>query len=103
MSQGGANITYLGHATTLIELDGCRLLTDPVLRDRVIHLRRVAPLDRAPIGAVDAILLSHGHWDHLDLPSLRGLGRSLRLVVPRGLGGDHRLRGARLTPSPLLR
>ena len=86
MSQGGANITYLGHATTLIELDGCRLLTDPVLRDRVIHLRRVAPLDRAPIGAVDAILLSHGHWDHLDLPSLRGLGRSLRLVVPRGLG-----------------
>jgi L-ascorbate metabolism protein UlaG (beta-lactamase superfamily) len=86
VSQGGARITYLGHATTVIELDGCRLLTDPVLRDRVAHLRRVVPLDRALAGGVDAALVSHGHWDHLDLPSLRGLGRSLRLVVPSGLG-----------------
>src|SRR5688500_7073627 len=65
-------LTWLGHATALLELAGARLLTDPVLRDRVAHLRRRVP-PPAPPGRLDAVLLSHLHHDHLDLPSLRRL------------------------------
>jgi L-ascorbate metabolism protein UlaG (beta-lactamase superfamily) len=77
-------VRYIGHGTVLIELDGVRLLTDPLLRSRVAHLRRAVPLDDPP-ESVDAVLLSHGHYDHLDLPSLRTLGPSTRIVAPRGL------------------
>jgi L-ascorbate metabolism protein UlaG (beta-lactamase superfamily) len=60
-----------------------RLLTDPLLRPRVAHLRRVAP-PAAPIGRqVDAVLISHVHRDHLDLPSLR-IVEARQFVVPRG-------------------
>lgn len=66
----------------LIELDGVRFLTDPLLRKRVAFLRRAVPLEAT--GDVDAILISHGHYDHLDLPSLRMVAE--KIVVPRGLG-----------------
>jgi L-ascorbate metabolism protein UlaG (beta-lactamase superfamily) len=74
-------VQYIGHATVLIELDGVRLLTDPLLRNQVAHLRRAVRLE--PVGEVDAVLLSHAHHDHLDLPSLRMV--SARIVAPRGL------------------
>jgi L-ascorbate metabolism protein UlaG (beta-lactamase superfamily) len=77
-------VTYLGHSTTLIELDGVRLLTDPILRRRVAHLLRAGPVPDPDIPA--AVLVSHGHLDHLDLASLRGLPRETQVVVPRGLG-----------------
>lgn len=65
-------------------MDGVRLLTDPVLRNRVGPLRRqAAPPDTSHL-AVDAVLISHLHWDHLDLPSLRLLGRDTHLIVPTG-------------------
>jgi L-ascorbate metabolism protein UlaG (beta-lactamase superfamily) len=76
-------VTYLGHATTLVELDGVRLLTDPVLRRRVAHLLRAKPVPS--VGETDAVLISHGHLDHLDRASLRRLPRSAAVVVPRGL------------------
>ena len=81
-----ARVTYVGHATVLVELDGVRLLTDPVLRRRVLHLRRrdVASMDA--LRGLDAILVSHAHWDHLDVPSLTRLGRDVRIVLPRGAG-----------------
>ncbi len=79
-------MTWLGHSTVLVDLDGVRLLTDPVLRARVAHLRRVAPVDVRALRGVDATLVSHVHYDHLDLPSLESLGRSLPVVVPRGTG-----------------
>ena len=77
-------VRYIGHGTVLIELDGVRLLTDPLFRARVAHLRRAVPLEDPP-QSVDAVLLSHGHYDHLDLPSLRTLGPSTRVVAPREL------------------
>jgi L-ascorbate metabolism protein UlaG (beta-lactamase superfamily) len=77
-------LTWLGHATVLVELAGVRLLTDPVLRPRVLHLRRHGPAPGVP--AVDAALLSHLHYDHLDLPSLRMLEPTPRLVCPAGAG-----------------
>ena len=77
-------ITWIGHSTVLIELDGVRLLTDPLLRKRVAHLRRVVDVPPGAGSNADAVLISHLHYDHLDLPSLRRLDRSRLLVVPRG-------------------
>jgi L-ascorbate metabolism protein UlaG (beta-lactamase superfamily) len=82
-----ARIEYVGHATVLIDLDGVRLLTDPLLRNRVAHLRRAAQVDAKALRGIDAVLISHAHYDHLDLPSLEKLGKKLPVVVPRGLGG----------------
>jgi L-ascorbate metabolism protein UlaG (beta-lactamase superfamily) len=82
-----AQATWIGHGTVLIDLDGVRLLTDPLLRDRVAHLRRHAPLPPpGDLRAIDAVLLTHLHRDHLDLPSLRRIGRQVPIVVPRGGG-----------------
>lgn len=79
-------LRWLGHSTVLLDLDGVRLLTDPLLRRRVVHLRRAAPLAAESLEAVDAVLVSHVHYDHLDLPSLRRIGRETRVVVPQGAG-----------------
>ncbi len=81
-----ASIQYVGHATTLVDLGGVRLLTDPLLRNRVAHLRRVAKVDPGALRGVDAVLISHLHYDHLDLPSLQKLGRDMPVVAPRGAG-----------------
>jgi L-ascorbate metabolism protein UlaG (beta-lactamase superfamily) len=77
-------ITWLGHSTTLVETVGARVITDPLLRGRVAHLRRAAP-PVGPIDGIDAVLISHAHRDHLDLPSLKRLPR-VPVVVPRGVG-----------------
>lgn len=78
-------ITWWGHATTTIEANGTRLLTDPVLTSRIAHLRRrrgPAPLPEA--GRCDAVLISHMHADHLHLTSLPLVAPDAALVVPRG-------------------
>jgi L-ascorbate metabolism protein UlaG (beta-lactamase superfamily) len=84
-SGSGNGITYIGHATVLIELGGVRLLTDPVLRTRIAHLRRHGPAPEVPAD-LDAVLISHMHHDHLDLPSLRLLSGPPRALAPRGAG-----------------
>ena len=67
-----ARVTWIGHGTALVDLDGVRLLTDPLLRNRVAHLRRHVPPPAAEaLRDLDAVLLTHLHRDHLDLPSLR--------------------------------
>jgi L-ascorbate metabolism protein UlaG (beta-lactamase superfamily) len=80
-------IEYVGHATVFVDLDGVRLLTDPLLRNRVAHLRRALPVSARAHRGLDAVLVSHAHYDHLDLPSLEKLGKKLPIVLPRGLGG----------------
>jgi len=77
----------------LLELDGVRLLTDPVLRSRMLHLRRSGRVDLERVRDVDAALVSHAHWDHLDLPSLDRLAGEPQVVVPRGMGATLRRRG----------
>jgi L-ascorbate metabolism protein UlaG (beta-lactamase superfamily) len=85
--RGELAITWVGHATVLVEIDGMRLLTDPVLRDRVGPLVRIAPAVHADdLGVVDCVLLSHLHADHADLPSLRALSLCGPVIVPRGAG-----------------
>jgi L-ascorbate metabolism protein UlaG (beta-lactamase superfamily) len=77
------SITWIGHSTVLIELDGARLLTDPVLRDRVGHLQRLLPSPSpVAIGSLDAVLLSHLHADHADLPSLRAVALRGPILAP---------------------
>jgi L-ascorbate metabolism protein UlaG (beta-lactamase superfamily) len=81
-------ITFAGHATLLIEIGGTRLLTDPLLRDRLVHLRRQgSPVAAELTRDLDAVLISHLHHDHFDASSLRRLEPSVPTLVPRG-GGD---------------
>lgn len=77
-------IVWLGHATTEVRFGSTRLLTDPVLRDRVGHLRRHRASSMVDQGPIAAVLISHLHHDHLDLPSLRSLPAGTPLVVPLG-------------------
>jgi L-ascorbate metabolism protein UlaG (beta-lactamase superfamily) len=79
------SVTWWGHATTTIELGGRRVLTDPVLTARIAHLSRLGGSvpGRAALRA-DVAVVSHLHMDHLDVPSLRMLGASVRIVAPNG-------------------
>ena len=80
-------LEFIGHSALVIELDGVRLLTDPVTRARIGPLRRVEPVPaRDRLRDIDAVLISHLHWDHLDVPSLRHLGRDVPMFVPAGSG-----------------
>jgi L-ascorbate metabolism protein UlaG (beta-lactamase superfamily) len=84
-SGGVAKVTYIGHATTLLELGGTVALTDPVLGRWVGPLHRQVPLPaRSPLDVAGVVLISHLHRDHLDRPSLRRLRPGTVLVVPRG-------------------
>jgi L-ascorbate metabolism protein UlaG (beta-lactamase superfamily) len=87
MAPGPARIVYVGHSTVLVDLDGVRLLTDPLLRPRLLHLRRVGKVEDGALRGIDAVLISHAHFDHLDLPSLDRLGRDLPIIAPRGAVG----------------
>jgi L-ascorbate metabolism protein UlaG (beta-lactamase superfamily) len=77
----------------LIELGGMRVLTDPVLRARLAHLRRHVPVPALPTD-LDAVLVSHLHRDHADAPTLRRLS-GVPALVPRGAGDTVRALGAR--------
>ena len=90
----GLRITWLGHSTSLVEIDGHRVLLDPVWSDRVSPVRWAGPtrFHRPPIPlaefpAVDAVLVSHDHYDHLDQDTITALARHAPLfVVPLGVG-----------------
>jgi L-ascorbate metabolism protein UlaG (beta-lactamase superfamily) len=78
-------ITYVGHATVLVELDGTRVLTDPVLRDRIAYILRIAPPPPPEtVEDLDAVVISHAHHDHLDMPSLRRIPREVPVIAPPG-------------------
>ena len=81
------SVTFAGHATVLLELDGVRLLTDPLLRKRIGVLIRRSPVPPVSLRRdLGAVLISHAHLDHLDVPSLRLIDRSTPVVAPRGVG-----------------
>lgn len=79
-------LTWLGHSGFLVEWHGRRILLDPHTGPRCTLARRVLerPLGAAALGAVDAALISHAHYDHLDLPTLAAVPRLDLLVVPAG-------------------
>jgi L-ascorbate metabolism protein UlaG (beta-lactamase superfamily) len=88
-------VTWFGHASALLEIDGQRVLVDPVWADRVSPSPLLGPtrLHPAPVPLeslppVDVVVISHDHYDHLDLPTVRALqhGSSAVFVVPLGIG-----------------
>jgi L-ascorbate metabolism protein UlaG (beta-lactamase superfamily) len=79
-------ITFIGHATAQIEMSGVRILTDPVFRKRFWYLRRrfnIGPVD-LDLESLDAVLLSHMHFDHMDYPSLRMIPDHVPIIAPEG-------------------
>ena len=80
--QPEVTITWVGHATVLLEVDGLRVLTDPILTSRVVHLRRRVAVPT--IDSVDVVLISHLHMDHLHVRSLKTVTRGARVIAPAG-------------------
>jgi L-ascorbate metabolism protein UlaG (beta-lactamase superfamily) len=86
-------VRFGGHSTVLLDIDGVRVLTDPLLRRRVAHLRRDPGAELEAVAAADVVLISHAHRDHLDLPSLALLPAESLIVVPSGVGALVRRQG----------
>ncbi len=104
----GVRVVFLGHASTIIEMDGVRLVTDPVLRRLVGPLyRRVPQPLSGPLVDPDAILISHMHLDHYDPRSLRLFRRDTPILAPLGAGLSLEWRGFKqvheVTPGERLR
>ena len=94
--RSNARVTFIGHATILIEIDGVRVLTDPVLRERVGPLTRTTgPPSKELWSDIDAVLISHSHWDHLDYGSLKMVGFDVPILARTGMAGEFRSRGFR--------
>jgi L-ascorbate metabolism protein UlaG (beta-lactamase superfamily) len=97
--EGSTRVTYLGHATVLIESGGETIVTDPVFSNRVAHVftKRTSPSEFRPetLGRVAGVLISHAHHDHLDYPSLKRIQPPPPMVVPWGVSAPMRWRGYR--------
>ena len=90
----GLRVTWLGHSTVLIEIDGVRVLTDPVWGPRASPARLAGPKRFQPVPVslremppVDLVVVSHDHYDHLDYPTIRELsGHDVPFVTSLGVG-----------------
>jgi len=88
------SVTWIGHATMLVRMDAVTFLTDPMFSDRASPLSFAGPERLVPPGVpldalprIDFVVLSHDHYDHTDLPSIRALAaRGARFIVPLGFG-----------------
>lgn len=89
------SITWIGHSTFLIQLAGLNIMTDPVWSGKMAFQKRLAPpgipIDQVP--PVDVILISHSHYDHLNISSIRRLAGSKQILVPAGLSNKLKLKG----------
>jgi L-ascorbate metabolism protein UlaG (beta-lactamase superfamily) len=91
-------VTWVGHATYVVQIGGLIVLTDPVWSRKIPGVApRFTPvgLDWDALPRVDAVVISHNHYDHLDSPTIRRLPRHTPLLVPGGLGWWFRRRGFR--------
>ena len=92
--QHGIRITFVNHSTFLLQMDGLNILTDPIWSDRASPFSFIGPKRKRMPGIlfedlpkIDAILVSHNHYDHLDLPTLMKLyvAHAPKIVVPLGV------------------
>jgi L-ascorbate metabolism protein UlaG (beta-lactamase superfamily) len=95
----GVEITWFGHASALVEVEGSRVLLDPIWSDRCSPSAHVGPKRLHPVPVeleelppVDAVLISHDHYDHLDMATVQRLtaAQSAPFAVPLGIGGHLR-------------
>jgi L-ascorbate metabolism protein UlaG (beta-lactamase superfamily) len=91
----GLRATWIGHASVLIEIEGKRVLTDPVWSERVSPSRWLGPkrmhpppIALAELPAIDAVVISHDHYDHLDMDTIKSLAaaQDVRFLLPLGIG-----------------
>jgi len=90
---GELRVTFVNHATALIQMDGVNILTDPIWSDRCSPLSWIGPKrHRAPgvrfedLPPIDVVVISHNHYDHLDIPTLRRLSETFQPQIYAGLG-----------------
>jgi L-ascorbate metabolism protein UlaG (beta-lactamase superfamily) len=100
---GGVSITFIGHSTFLIRVGGLTILTDPVFSERCSPVSWAGPKRARPPGRalaslpkIDLLLVSHNHYDHMDLPSLRAIRRRDNPQTVTPLGNAHHLAKAGL-------
>jgi L-ascorbate metabolism protein UlaG (beta-lactamase superfamily) len=93
-------VTWIGHATVLVQVEGLTILTDPIWSDRASPFSFAGPVRVRDPGVrfddlpkIDLVLISHNHYDHLDLPTLRRLWERDRPLIVTSLGNDAILRG----------
>lgn len=86
-------LTWIGQSTILVQMGGLNILTDPIFSEYASPVSFAGPrrLRPPPIGIhqlprIDAVIVSHDHYDHLDLPSVRKLGNNVKWFVPLGMG-----------------
>ena len=93
---GEMRVTFVNHATTLVQMDGVNVLTDPIWSERCSPVSFAGPKRAVPPGVrldqlppIDVVVISHNHYDHLDLPTLRQVAATHRprVLVPRGNRG----------------
>jgi len=94
-------VTWVGHATVLVQIQGLNILTDPIWSDRASPFSFVGPRRvRAPgvrfddLPKIDLVLVSHNHYDHMDLPTLRRLWERDRPLIVTSLGNDKVIAGS---------
>ncbi|WP_329454598.1 MBL fold metallo-hydrolase [Streptomyces sp. NBC_01497] len=91
---GGLRVTWMGHSSVLAEIDGARVLFDPVWGERCSPFTFVGPkrlhpvpVPLASLGPVDVVVISHDHYDHLDMPTIKALATTDTVfAVPLGVG-----------------
>jgi len=104
-SAGDFTATWIGHSTVLLQFGGLNVLTDPVFSQRAFPVQWMGPrrvmdpgLPMHELPALDVVLLSHNHYDHLDKPAVKRIAREhprTTWIVPLGLGRYIRAWGAR--------
>jgi len=101
----GLRVTWLGHSTTLVEIGGVRVLTDPVWGSRASPLSLAGPKRFQPVPValremppVDVVIISHDHYDHLDYPTIRALVKS-EVPIVTSLGVGAHLEGWSIPPE----
>lgn len=95
VGKGETRITFVNHSTVLIQMDGLNILTDPIWSERASPVTWAGPRRVRPPGIryedlppVDAVVVSHNHYDHLDIPTLKKLSEDYRPQIFAGLGND---------------
>jgi len=89
----GLRVTWIGHATTLLQVDSVTILTDPIFSERSSPIRIAGPRRKVPpvpalaeLPPIDAVLISHNHYDHLDKDTIKKLGNGPHYFVPLFIG-----------------